>query len=124
MRLMKLVSLNEKFQREKRRYLHYLEGIPEEYVNKVFRHVSAWLITIPYKDLAIEITPDKSLFFDIRLSNDLMLHFKVILAPDLKAFFALYKDTICFDNGIGSLNEIVNHLSKLNAGIPSAFIAK
>jgi hypothetical protein len=126
-RLMKSVALNEKFIREKRRYLHYLDGIPEDYVNKIFRLIAARLISVPYSNIAVEITNDKALFFELRFSNDLVLHFKVILASDLKdlkAFFALYKDTVCLDNGVGPLNEVVNHLTKLNAGVPTGFITK
>ncbi|HYG04345.1 MAG TPA: hypothetical protein VD927_17985 [Chryseosolibacter sp.] len=116
---MKLVALNEKFLKEKRRYLHYLQGIPEDLVNKIFGMLSRRLVRVNYTDIAVEFTADKSLFFELRFADNVKLHFKVILESDVTAFFALYKGTICLNNGIGPLHEIVSHLTNLNAGIPT-----
>lgn len=111
----KKTKLNEKYLAEKQKYFHYLSNVPEEILDKLVNAMIDRLVKIEYSGVAIEITPGNSLFVELRLVDSSTLHLKLILDDllDLKMFFAHYKDDRCLDNGIGPLNEIVNHLSEL-----------
>lgn len=111
----KKAKLIQKYHKEKIKYFHYLQGIgTEQFIDKIFKNVADVLVQLPYEDVAVEITPDKSIFFEIRM-HELILHFKLILSDPLNpmAFFAMYKDSSCLDNGVGTVNDILNHLQAM-----------
>lgn len=118
----KRIQLNEKFFKEKQKYLHCFGGsVAEKFLDKIFDSVLDVIVKVPYNASAIEITPDKSIFFDLKM-NEHVLHFKIMI-PDQNrptAFFALYHKSCCIDNGVGEINEILLHLSDIiNDGIPA-----
>ncbi len=113
----KRVKLNQKYLAEKLKYFHYFKGtVSEEFIDKLFKNVSELITQLPYdaNDIAVEITPDKSIFFEIRF-QEIILHFKLIISNPLApmAFFAMHKNSACLDNGVGSVNDILNHLSAI-----------
>lgn len=120
-------ELNEKYGREKQKYLHYLGHVSEQSLDQLFDSISEKIVQFPYKASAVEITPDKAIFFELRMS-EFILHFKVILSDPTKpkAFFALYENSNCRDNGVGPIDDILNHLLdiKKNAIIPSSSITQ
>lgn len=122
----KKIRLNEKYLTEKQKYFHYFDGtVQEEFLDKLFKGLLEKIVLLPYQAIGLEITRDKGLYFEIR-SAEMIIHLKLILSDPVmpKAFFAIYGNTVCLDNGVGPINDIIDHLLDKNAGVSRSAIAK
>ena len=110
-RLIKKLRLNKLFIEEYNNYSHYILDVGDLVFNKTENAIEK-ISSLNYESASLELTPDKTIIFSLRFKENKNLRIEMYFNPKggetKEAFFALFQNKRCINNGIGTLEQIIS----------------
>lgn len=99
----------EKTEREFSKYNKYIEGLDVSSVKEQARKIAKEIASIQFKDLAVELTPFRSLKYTLIIDNSQLFTIsKLLTVDDSSVVFSFFKDDECIFSDIIDLSTLTD----------------
>jgi hypothetical protein len=110
------IKLNSLFSEELSQYFHYVQDSGDVIFTKTDKAIEQ-ISSLNYESASLELTPDKTIIFSLRFRENKNLHIELYFHPkgedSKEAFFALYQNKRCLENGMGTIEQVVSQNKKI-----------